>query len=114
MPLSWPELLAELRRADLLVSAPEQGPTPSALSADSRAIVPGSVYVAVRGSQADGHRFVPDALRRGAAAVIVETPGAAGAAEVVVRDGRRSALALGAAWYGHPARSLSLVGVTGT
>jgi UDP-N-acetylmuramoyl-L-alanyl-D-glutamate--2,6-diaminopimelate ligase len=114
MPLSWPDLLAELRRADLLVAAPEQGPTPSALSADSRAVAPGAVYVAVRGSQADGHRFVPDAVRRGAAAVIVETPGAAGVPEVVVRDGRRAALALGAAWYGHPARSLSLVGVTGT
>ncbi len=114
MPLTWPDLLAELRRADLLVAAPEQGPTPSALSADSRAVLPGAVYVAVRGSQADGHRFVPDAVRRGAAAVIVETPGAAGVPEVVVRDGRRAALALGAAWYGHPARRLSLVGVTGT
>jgi UDP-N-acetylmuramoyl-L-alanyl-D-glutamate--2,6-diaminopimelate ligase len=114
MPLTWRDLLAELRRADLLVAAPEQGPTPSALSADSRAVLPGAVYVAVRGSQADGHRFVPDAFRRGAAAVIVETPGAAGVPEVVVRDGRRAALALGAAWYGHPARRLSLVGVTGT
>jgi UDP-N-acetylmuramoyl-L-alanyl-D-glutamate--2,6-diaminopimelate ligase len=114
MPLTWRELLAELRRADLLVAAPEQGPSPTALSADSRAVVPGAVYVAVRGSQADGHRFVPDAVRRGAAAVIVETPGAAGVPEVVVGDGRRAALALGAAWYGHPARGLSLVGVTGT
>jgi UDP-N-acetylmuramoyl-L-alanyl-D-glutamate--2,6-diaminopimelate ligase len=114
MPLAWPEVLAELRRADLLVAAPEQGPTPSALTADSRAIVPGAAYVAVRGSQADGHRFVPDAVRRGAAAVIVETPGAAGVPQIVVRDGRGAALALGAAWYGHPARSLSLVGVTGT
>jgi UDP-N-acetylmuramoyl-L-alanyl-D-glutamate--2,6-diaminopimelate ligase len=114
MPLTWPDMLAELRRADLLLVAPEQGPTPSALSADSRAVVTGAVYVAVRGSQADGHRFVPDAVRRGAAAVIVETPGAAGVPEVVVRDGRRAALALGAAWYGHPARKLSLIGVTGT
>ena len=114
MPLSWTDLLVELRRADLLVAAPEQGPTPSALSADSRGVVPGAMYVAVRGSQADGHRFVPDAVRRGAAAVIVETPGAAGVPEVVVRDGRRAALVLGSAWYGHPARSLSLVGVTGT
>ena len=80
MPLSWPELLRELRRIDLLVAAPELGPAPAALSADSRSIVPGAVYVAVRGSQADGHRFVADAVRRGAAAVVVETPGAAGCA----------------------------------
>ena len=114
MPLSWPELLLELRRIDLLVAAPELGPAPAALSADSRSIVPGAVYVAVRGSQADGHRFVADAIRRGASAVIVETPGVPGVPEIVVRDGRRAALALGAAWYGHPSRKLSLIGVTGT
>jgi UDP-N-acetylmuramoyl-L-alanyl-D-glutamate--2,6-diaminopimelate ligase len=114
MPLAWTDLLVELRRADLLVSAPDQGPTPTALGADSRAIAPGAVYVAVRGSQADGHRYVPDAVRRGAAAVVVETPAEAGVPEIVVRDGRRAALVLGAAWYGRPARRLSLVGVTGT
>ena len=114
MPLSWPELLLELRRIDVLVAAPELGPAPAALSADSRSIVPGAVYVAVRGSQADGHRFVGDAVRRGAAAVVVETPGLPGVPEIVVRDGRRAALALGAAWYGHPSRKLSLIGVTGT
>jgi UDP-N-acetylmuramoyl-L-alanyl-D-glutamate--2,6-diaminopimelate ligase len=114
MPLTWPELLAELRRADLLIAAPERGPSVSALSADSRAVAAGSVYVAVRGSQADGHRFVPDAVRRGAAAVIVEAPAASGVPEIVVRDGRRAALVLGAAWYGHPARKLTLIGVTGT
>ncbi|HVL17209.1 MAG TPA: UDP-N-acetylmuramoyl-L-alanyl-D-glutamate--2,6-diaminopimelate ligase [Gemmatimonadales bacterium] len=114
MPLSWPELLLELRRIDLLVAAPELGPAPAALSADSRSIVPGAVYVAVRGSQADGHRFVADAVRRGAAAVVVETPGVPGVPEIVVRDGRRAALALGAAWYGHPSSKLSLIGVTGT
>jgi UDP-N-acetylmuramoyl-L-alanyl-D-glutamate--2,6-diaminopimelate ligase len=116
MPLSWPELLLELQRVDLLVAAPELGlgPAPAALSADSRSIVPGAVYVAVRGSQADGHRFVADAIRRGAAAVIVETPGVPGVPEIVVRDGRRAALALGAAWYGHPSGKLSLIGVTGT
>jgi len=114
MPLSWPELLLELRRIDLLVAAPALGPAPAALSADSRSIVPGAMYVAIRGSQADGHRFVADAVRRGAAAVIVETPGGPGVPEIVVRDGRRAALALGAAWYGHPSSKLSLIGITGT
>jgi UDP-N-acetylmuramoyl-L-alanyl-D-glutamate--2,6-diaminopimelate ligase len=77
-------------------------------------VEPGSIYVAVRGSQADGHRFVPDAVRRGAATVIVEAPGGATVPEIVVRDGRRAALALGAAWYGHPVGRLTLIGVTGT
>jgi UDP-N-acetylmuramoyl-L-alanyl-D-glutamate--2,6-diaminopimelate ligase len=114
MPLGWSEMLAELKRADLLVTAPADGPMPSALTADSRSVVAGGAYVAVRGSQADGHRFVPDAVSHGAAVAVVETASGAGVPEIVVRDGRRAALVLGAAWYGHPARRLSLIGVTGT
>ncbi|HUF36476.1 MAG TPA: UDP-N-acetylmuramoyl-L-alanyl-D-glutamate--2,6-diaminopimelate ligase [Gemmatimonadales bacterium] len=114
MPLTWNELIAELRRTDLLVDAPDAGPRPDAISGDSRAVVPGTMYLAVRGSQADGHRFVPDAVARGAVTVVVETPQGSGVPEIVVRDGRRAALVLGRAWYGHPARRLQLIGVTGT
>jgi UDP-N-acetylmuramoyl-L-alanyl-D-glutamate--2,6-diaminopimelate ligase len=114
MPLTWSELLAELRRADLLVGAPVEGPAPIGLGVDSRAMRPGMVYLAVRGSQSDGHRFVTDAVHRGATAVVVETAQQAGVPEVVVRDGRLAALALGRAWYGHPGRRLTLIGVTGT
>ncbi len=73
MPLAWSDLLDELRRADLLIGAPADGPAPTAVGMDSRTIEPGMLYVAVRGSQADGHRFVADAVRRGAAAVVVES-----------------------------------------
>src|SRR5688572_9773160 len=114
MPLTWPELLGELRRSDLLIAAPAAGPTPSSLTVDSRSVGPGSVYLAVRGSQTDGHRFVADAVGRGAGAVVVETASGSSVPEIVVRDGRRAAQVLGAAWFGHPARRLTLVGVTGT
>ena len=60
MPLTWRELVDELKRGDLLLAAPPTGPTPTGITADSRAVRPGTVYVAVRGSQADGHRFVAD------------------------------------------------------
>ncbi len=114
MTLTWPGLLDELRKSDLLISAPASGPTPAALTADSRLVGPGSLYLAVRGSQADGHSFVPDAVRRGASAVAVESPAGSAVPEIVVRDGRRAALVLGAAWFDHPARRLTLIGVTGT
>src|SRR5580765_4096590 len=114
MPLTWSDLLDELRRADLLVSAPASGPTPTAIGMDSRTVRAGGFYVAVRGSQQDGHRFVADAVRRGATGVLVESAQQSGVAEIVVRDGRRAALALGQAWYGHPGRRLTLIGVTGT
>jgi UDP-N-acetylmuramoyl-L-alanyl-D-glutamate--2,6-diaminopimelate ligase len=114
MPLRWTELLDELRRADLLLSAPADGPAPANIGMDSRTVTPGTLYIAVRGSQADGHRFVADAIRRGAPAVVVESPQQAPVPEIVVRDGRRAALALGQAWYGYPGRRLTLLGVTGT
>jgi UDP-N-acetylmuramoyl-L-alanyl-D-glutamate--2,6-diaminopimelate ligase len=114
MPLAWPDLLDELRRGDLLLSAPPAGPAPTGVGTDSRTIRPGMVYVAVRGAQADGHRFVGDAVRRGASAVVVESSQQSGVPEIAVRDGRRAAIVLGQAWYGHPGRRLTLLGVTGT
>lgn len=114
MPLSWSDLLDVLRRADLLIAAPAEGPALAGVGMDSRTVATGMLYVAVRGSQADGHRFVPDAVRRGAVAVVVEGSQQSGVPEIVVRDGRRAALAMGQAWYGHPGRRLTLLGVTGT
>ena len=114
MTRSAEDLLAALRREDLLVATPGSLPDPSGLTDDSRAVGPGMVYVAARGSQTDGHRFVPDAVRRGAAFVIVETPQATGVPEIVVRDGRRAALAAARAWYADPGSALRLIGITGT
>jgi UDP-N-acetylmuramoyl-L-alanyl-D-glutamate--2,6-diaminopimelate ligase len=114
MPLTWAAALDELRRADLLVDAPIHGADPTGVGVDSRAIQSGMLYLALRGSQADGHRFVGDAVRRGAAAVMVEARQHAGVPEIVVRDSHRAALILGSAWYGHPARAMTLIGVTGT
>ena len=106
-------LLDALRRADLLVEA-DALPEVSGVGTDSRSVQPGSVYVAVRGSQADGHRFVGDALARGAAALVVESRQQAAAPQVVVRDGRRAALVLARAWYGDPSSAMQLIGITGT
>jgi UDP-N-acetylmuramoyl-L-alanyl-D-glutamate--2,6-diaminopimelate ligase len=108
------EIVAALRREDQLLSAPDPLPGVDALTADSRAVGAGALYAAVRGSQTDGHRFVADAVRRGAAAIMVETPQQAGVPELVVRDSRRALLAAARAWYGDPASSLTLIGVTGT
>src|SRR6185295_7753566 len=72
--LTWSQVIQELGRADLLSNAPAAGPEPRALGVDSRSVERGTLYIAVRGSTADGHRFVADAIGRGASAVIVETP----------------------------------------
>jgi UDP-N-acetylmuramoyl-L-alanyl-D-glutamate--2,6-diaminopimelate ligase len=114
MPLSWNAIVDQLRRSDLLTAAPDSGPQPTGIGMDSRTVAPGNLYVAVRGSQTDGHRFISEAVKRGASAVVVESPQQTGVPEIVVLDGRKAALVVGAAWYGWPARSLTLIGVTGT
>jgi UDP-N-acetylmuramoyl-L-alanyl-D-glutamate--2,6-diaminopimelate ligase len=114
MTLSLPELIAALRREDLVVTAPGDAPPITGITTDSRLAGSGDVYIAVRGSQTDGHRFVRDAVGRGAAAIVVETSQGLPVPEVVVRDGRAAALGLARAWYDDPGRSLRLIGITGT
>lgn len=83
---------------------------------DSRQVTPGALFVAYRGLGLDGHRFIPDALARGAIALAGEQPAEPGlpAPYVQVTDGRSALAWLNAAWYGHPSRSMALVGITGT
>ena len=88
------------------------------ITADSRQVIPGALFVAYRGLDVDGHRFIGDAMTRGAAAVIGELPYAAlsdhPASYIQVSDGRVALAWLCATWYGHPSRSMALVGITGT
>jgi UDP-N-acetylmuramoyl-L-alanyl-D-glutamate--2,6-diaminopimelate ligase len=97
-----------------VVKAPPENPPVSGLTLDSRAVAPGDVYFAIRGSATDGHRFLPEAVRRGAVAAVVETVGNLAIPQVVVRDGRRAAQVAAREWFGNPSARMILVGVTGT
>lgn len=85
------------------------------VAVDSRAVKRGQVFVAVRGTASDGHDFVRDALRRGAAAVVAERelPGI-GVPFVVVENSAKALALMAARFYGDPAHELLLCGVTGT
>ena len=84
------------------------------LAYDNRAVEPGTVFFCVPGFTRDGHDFAPDAIARGAAALVVRRPLGLGVPEVVVDD-VRAAMALAAArFYGDPTASLAVCGVTGT
>ena len=86
------------------------------LEQDSRKVVPGSLFVAVRGYQSDGHAYIGKAVESGAGAVICEEIGspADGVTYIKVTNSRK-ALALAAdAYFGHPSGQLKLVGITGT
>jgi len=87
------------------------------IESDSRKIVPGSVFVAVKGYNTDGHGFIDTAINAGAAAVICETLPLNRSEEICWIKTADSARALGLAasnFYGNPSSALRLVGVTGT
>ncbi len=85
-----------------------------ALAYDSREVGPGTLFFCVPGFKSDGHEFAEQAVRAGAAALVVERPLDLGVPEVLV-DSARAAMAPAAArFYGEPARELRVVGVTGT
>jgi UDP-N-acetylmuramoyl-L-alanyl-D-glutamate--2,6-diaminopimelate ligase len=83
---------------------------------DSRAVARGVVFVAVRGQRADGAAFAGEAERRGAVAIVAETPAPAGITTPWIRtpDARLALAELAGIFYGHPSESLTVVGVTGT
>ncbi|AEB11506.1 UDP-N-acetylmuramoyl-L-alanyl-D-glutamate--2,6-diaminopimelate ligase [Marinithermus hydrothermalis] len=81
---------------------------------DSRRVQPGFVYVALRGQRCDGHRFIPDAVQRGAVAIVGEEPLEPGVPYLRVPDARRALSRLAAAFYGFPSTRLFVIGVTGT
>lgn len=86
------------------------------LAYDSRRVRPGGLFVAIKGFVHDGHEFVPDALSRGALAIVSEAEISvpSGVTLVRVKDSREALALLSAQFYGWPARNLRMIGVTGT
>ena len=86
------------------------------LAYDSRLVVPGDVFVALRGLKAAGADYATEAVRRGAVAVVADRPAeaAAGVPWVIVPDARAAMAAMAAELYGHPSRLMQVVGITGT
>ncbi len=82
---------------------------------DSRQVEPGNVFVALEGGNVDGHAYIQPAIQKGAIAVIgTEDVSLAGVPYFRVKDARKSLAHVAAAFYGNPARQLTVIGVTGT
>jgi UDP-N-acetylmuramoyl-L-alanyl-D-glutamate--2,6-diaminopimelate ligase len=104
-----------LKSAGVLVSTAGTMPaTVAGITDDSRAVSTGGVFIAVKGTAADGHDYIAKARAAGAALVIAEDAARAGTPALIVRDGRRAAAIAAAAYYGTPAAHLKLIAVTGT
>ena len=86
------------------------------LAYDSRRVTPGMLFVALPGLKQDGHEFIPDALERGAVAIVCErdVPVPARTTRIRVSQARAAMARLAACFHGQPSDKLRIVGVTGT
>jgi UDP-N-acetylmuramoyl-L-alanyl-D-glutamate--2,6-diaminopimelate ligase len=111
------ELLAAAGVVSTKPIASGSDPLVAQVDYDSRMCAPGSLFVAVRGFHVDGHRYVGDAIRRGAVAVVAEQhpQGIPDSFPLVIVPSSRIALSsLAAALAGDPSRHLYVAGITGT
>lgn len=89
---------------------------------DSRKVQKNSVFVAIKGYKTDGHKFLQDAINKGAVAVVVENENSipdefvahAKIAKIVVKDCRKALAELSRGFYKNPTNKLKLIGITGT
>lgn len=111
------------RLSELLQSLPEvewiQGegdPLIRQVTADSRQVIPDTLFIAWKGRQADGHTYIPEAIARGATVLLVEEKVEVPSEVIVLYSSavRRAYAYLCAAWFDEPARKLKIVGITGT
>jgi UDP-N-acetylmuramoyl-L-alanyl-D-glutamate--2,6-diaminopimelate ligase len=98
---------------ELLGDGPADVPV-TGLAFDNRVVEPGTVFFCVPGFTRDGHDFAPDAVARGAAALVVQRPLELGVPEVVVEDVRATMARAAARFYGDPTATLAVCGITGT
>ena len=86
----------------------------TSVSYDTRTLEPGALFVALSGYKTDGHHYIQEALDKGAAAVLCQRPPDGEGPWLICPDTRAALAVVSANWFGHPARSLKLIAVTGT
>src|SRR3954454_3102277 len=102
-----------MRLSELVPDAPADVEV-TGLALDNRRVESGTLFFCVPGFTRDGHDFGPDAVARGAAALVVQRPLGLGVPEVQVEDVRAAMARAAAAFYGDPTATLRVLGVTGT
>ena len=114
--MTFEELAQSLRgQVEVLEQAGDFRVSLTAITDDSRAVRAGSLFIAVKGEQVDGHRYVSSALTSGAAAVVMqETVAGVDRPYLRVADSRKALGYLGSRFYGDPSGRLRMIGITGT
>lgn len=86
----------------------------SGIAYDSRKVKPGYLFVAIKGFETDGHKYIESAIKNGAAAVIGEEELSCRCTYIKTDNSRKALAKVGAAFYAHPERKLKIIGITGT
>jgi UDP-N-acetylmuramoyl-L-alanyl-D-glutamate--2,6-diaminopimelate ligase len=82
---------------------------------DSRRVTSGSLFVAIEGENQDGHSFIPDALKRGASALVLQKDFKSPSTPMIrVSDSREVLARISAHFFGEPSQGMKMVGITGT
>ena len=96
------------------VAGPDEDPDLASVVHDTRAVTEGALFCCVRGARTDGHDLAPGAVAAGAAALVVDHELPLAVPQLVVPDVRAALGPVADAFWGHPSRHLSVLGVTGT
>ena len=103
-----------LKDIEILSATADMDTQIGGVSYDSRRTEPGDLFVAVKGFSSDGHRFIPTAMEKGAAAVLCEEIPADGTPYVQIADCRLGLALASRNLFGDPAREMTVIGITGT
>ncbi|MCB9494512.1 MAG: UDP-N-acetylmuramoyl-L-alanyl-D-glutamate--2,6-diaminopimelate ligase [Desulfobacteraceae bacterium] len=97
------------------IEMPADFPDFNGVSYDSRMVIPGELFIAVKGFSTDGHDYVLDAEKKGAIAIVCETKNSqVKIPQIIVSDSRRALSFFSALFYGFPSENMNIIGVTGT
>ena len=98
-------LMGELSNSEMEITS---------ISYDTRTLRPGALFIALPGAKTDGHKHIPEALERGAAAVLCRQAPPEPGPWLLTENPRRALALVSANWFRHPGREMVLIGVTGT
>ncbi|MBS4177214.1 UDP-N-acetylmuramoyl-L-alanyl-D-glutamate--2,6-diaminopimelate ligase [Lederbergia citrea] len=106
--------LHTLLQAIPFIQIPPENPEIQSIVNDHRQVLPGSLFICIKGYVFDGHTVAKDAARNGATAILSERELDLDVPVILVKDTKHAMAILADAFYGHPTQKLHLIGITGT
>ncbi|MCL2425684.1 MAG: UDP-N-acetylmuramoyl-L-alanyl-D-glutamate--2,6-diaminopimelate ligase [Oscillospiraceae bacterium] len=108
------KLIKLLEKVDVIENNSDMEMDVTGICYDSRIIRSGELFVAIRGFETDGHKYIVDVVQKGASCIICEEAPSVSIPYILVKDSRKALATISAVWFGYPATKAKIVGVTGT